>query len=45
MDQLPGKEHSGEFIRGDANPRVGLAVLEEYVVAWFILLYEDWFRL
>ena len=40
----PGKEHLRELVRRDADPGIGLGVLEQYVVAWLVLLYEIVFQ-
>ncbi len=36
----PGNEHPGELLAGDANPGIGLGILEENVVLGFVLLDE-----
>ena len=38
--EAAGKEHLRELVRRDADPGIGLGVLEEYVVSGLVLLYE-----
>ena len=37
---LAGLEHSREVFVGDTHRRVGLVVLQQYVVAWLVAFYE-----
>ena len=38
------EEYAGEGVGGYADPGIGLGVLEQYVVAWLLLLYEIVFQ-